>query len=944
MADAGTSVTIPIPPAGPVGATPVGPAGATPVTSGQPEQARPTGGGPSAEQIRQLVGPSGLVQFNMGVNAALADILETPGNAITGALNALGINTAGPMGSREVFANAGLAPKVGEEPDTREFAAGRMVGSNLPFLLAAPGAQGLRPLQAGGEMMAQGARTVGPALREGLRRTGETVLRAPTVSFALESAIAALSGVGGFEARQRFPEDPETAELLGQLAAGLAPVGLVAGPAAALKVGERLPFGVGFVTRTGANAVRQIVGRVGEITTIAGARRRAEERIGRAVTDVDEAARRIQDPETLPEARLTPAQRTQDPGLLALEKSIIESSDSLRMQSDQQIADLNAAIQQSLEAPPLVEELTKEQFEAARTYLRSLLDARLKIAGMEAEERIAALGPDVDEITLNTIAREEIDNAELAARNTERNLYAQLPADLRTRPTMATQYLSAELRDRAKTADPSEIPGFVSDFLGRMKGKGKSRKFVPSKRKYTFDDIRTLRSRVLQEIREEQAKKAAANRNKIRILDNIQDALLADLTSVDAGEAEDQLRTALRFSFDVNERFRRGVVGRIRGRTQAGELIPPALTLSQTIGMRGPKAAINARQILEAVRDGPETMRETMSDFIKGKFLAEVVRGGQIDETKAINFGVRNSALLDEFPEVRDDLLEAVRFQSTRNLVERRAERTGARLANPRASKAELFIQRDANAAFEAARKARDPGLEMQNLVNMAARDTSGQAGEGLEVLFTHWLLQKSLLPSEDVAGRQFVSGARLQRALNDRATQQMMARVLTKEQMERLSQTAETARALDRARGAREAIEGIIADSPNVFIESLARIGTLRGIARISGGFQTIQVPGMISNRIQDLLEARVKDPAARLLTDAITADDPELFLALLTEMRTPQEEARVRFIINSWLGAVLFESGLAPQNLEETSARQPVEGPSARELRRLLREGGPE
>lgn len=891
------------------------PSGAVPVEGAEQQQGPALGGAPvqargtSAQDLRRAAGPSSMIQFMHGINTAIGDFLDLPTNTITDALSAFGV-TGGPRGqTREMFAQYGMAPVAGQEPDTMAFAAGHMAGMSLPFLAAAPAGA---TVQAG----KAGAPVLGSALREVARSSGQAMLRSPVTTTMIEMGSAAAAGAAGFFAKEQFPDSP-AAETVGALLGGLS---VAAAPSlmakGAVKTVQKLPI-AGTILRAGAGALR----RIAAVATPKGATTRAKNRVERAMTDPEAVRRSLEEPGTLPEAPLTPAQRTGDPGLLALERSVLDSSDDLRIQSDQQIAELNAIIRQSMEAPAGAPESARKGFEEAQGYMTTLLDGRLKIAGLEADRRIAALGAGADEQQASVIVREEIEKALGAARATERQLYEALNPDIELLPTTSVEALKGELRRRGRTADEGDIPEFVSAFLGKIDSNGQFSAGRLSNGA-TFDELRVLRSRVLREIREEQAK-PAPNRNKIRILDDIQDAILADLSATEGGP---ELRVALAFSRDLNDRFSRGPVGRALGNERrGGPALAPELTLTQTLGMTGPKAAENARSLIAAVRDAPGEASAAMSDFIKARFLQRAVRQGQITETGAESFLRDNRALLDEFPVVRREIEQAVQAGNARNLIESRASRVGARLAKPSVSKATVFIQRGPTAAFEATRSSRNPGTEMQNLINMTKRDATGEATEGLRASFVDWLMARATVPGMDATGQSFISGARLQRALEDPGIKAMTEKLMTPEQVQRLGQVMETAKLLDKIRAARPSVEGIIEDTPNILIENMARIGVLRLAAKASGGFGTIQVPGMISNRVRDLLRSRVKDPASRLIVDAITADDPALLQALMSDLTVPANVTKARRVIHAWLAAVLFETGLPMQDAFEAEGPMP-------------------
>ena len=860
----------------------------------------------AGSRLKTLAGRSTFQDYIWGINTAIAATLDFAPDVFASLFERLGINAEKGQ-VRDFFVRQGFAPPAGQEPETRAFSAGHMHGVGIMLALPVPKAAALRPaaLPAGGPRA---------GLAAGLKQAGETAIRQPGRFAALESVSAAAAGVGIFEARKRFPNSP-AAEAMGAILFGLTPAGAIAAPGlaarTALGVAGRLP-----ITGAAIRFFSSILQRAREVVTVKGAAARARTRIARAVEEPGAARRRLEEPGVLPEVELTPAQRAGEPGLLALERSVIESSDSAVLRADQQISEINAAITQSMEAPKGKVEITRQSFEAAQTYLLSLLDGRLRIAALEADRRITALAPGKGARQANIVAAEEISKANVAARATEAELYAVLPANLRVLPTASRTALKDELLLRGRTADPEDIPDFVVKFLGGLNKKGEFGGGT-LRTGATFDEMRVLRSRILDEMRAERAKlrTGTGSRNKLRILDDIQEAILADLGALEGqvvGKAGQNLRIALDFSRSLNDRFTRGPVGRLLGaERRGGPAVPEALTLETTLGVKGARAGENARAIVKAVQDNPEELLGAAEDFIKTRFTKAAIRGQQIDRNKAEAFLRDNKELLDEFPRISSDIEAAIRSNDALLIAQRRAESVGSRLGNPRISKATLFIRSEPTKAFEAARLSRNPETEIQNLVNLAARDTTGEATEGLQAAYLDWLLSRATIAQTDVAGRPFVSGMRLRNAVGDEATQAMTTRVLTAEQQKRLDLTVRTALLFDKIRTARPSREGVIGDLPNVIIEMMARVGLLRVLSRVGGGFGTIQVPGMISERARALIRAHVKDPATRLITDAIMADDPALMRALLMNLDSPANVKFVRQQLNAWLAGLYFETG---------------------------------
>lgn len=886
----------------------------------------PRGQGMSGAEMKRALGASSATDFFQGINAAIADAISSGPDAFRSLLPESLAGSIPKDNARRFFSEFGMAPEPGKEPENSTFAAGHMVGATLPFLVGGPTGAGVRTAGGAAQIAGRGVSTLEAAARQGAREVGEAFARKPIRTTAFEVASAAAAGAGGFEAARRFPES-DAAEVVGEIVGGLTPAGIIAGPGAvargALAVGRSLPLsGVAIDKSAG------VVGRLRELSTVRGQRGRAQDRVQRAAQDPSGAASRLsEDGDLLPGAPVTVAQQTGDPGLMALERSVLEDTDLGVIQRDEQLAELNAFIQRSLEMPGRPDS-TREAFEAARAYQQQLLDGRLRAAALNAEDRIAALGPQATREEANALARQELDSALAVARQHEGQLYSVLPDDLDLAPGASREVVNRafERFQRVRTADPEIVPDFVKDALGRIDKDGT---FQPGKldNGASFEELRELRSRALAAKRAEQAN-AAPDRRKIRFLDDLQESLLADLGAAEgqvSGEAGEQLRLALNFSRDLNDRFSRGAVGRLMGRERrGGPAVPPELTLETALGGRGPKAGQNLQDILRAVRDNPDELLGAAEDFIRYRFKDAAVRNGQINNTAAENFLRSNEQVLAEFPRLRSEFQAAMKAEDARVLTQRRVEGAAAKLGNPRISKAALFIEKGPDKAFRDIAASRNPAQEAQKLVNMTKRDATGEALEGLQAAFVNSLLERATTRSVALDGRDFISGAALRRGLDDPATKAMAERILTPEQRERLQQGLETALRLDMAGAAKASKEGVIGDTPNKAMEMALRVGVLRMLSGAGGGFGTIQVPGMISNRVRDLLRSGIRDPARRLLVDAFTSDNPELLKALLTDMNTAQGQQFVTRRLNAWLATVAFEAGAPPISSRDERPQQ--------------------
>jgi hypothetical protein len=592
---------------------------------------------------------------------------------------------------------------------------------------------------------------------------------------------------------------------------------------------------------------------------------------------------------------LTPAQRTGEEGLLALERDVMESVPELSMTRQRQFAEVNQTIRTALDAP--AKEVPAHQ---VREYFQGLLDTRLSIAAQRADERVAELGTRATREDLNRIAREELLKAREAARAQEAQLYSAIPAEAQV-PTSAAQNKFQELWLRLPRAQRSDMPPAAKRFLDVGSEETPNPTFLGDETR--IEELRGLQSKLREEAR---IAGAAGKRNRARIAGEIADAINEDISNAIGGpEVRESVDAAVSFSRDLNQRFTQGAVGRLLGTERAGGAsVPEGLTLEVTVGQRGPRAREATDALLEAVRRNgdEEAMRQHISNFLIDDFRRAAVSGGRVDVNAANRYLAENQDVLARFPETRR-LMERARTSGE-------ALGEAERLADPKVSRAAVFINAPPGQEIERVVATSRPKEAMQELMEMASQDPTGKAAEGVKAAFLERLLRRSEMSNSlDVSDTPFVSGQRMSRELEDPQILAAMQGLFSRDEMRRIERIRQTALLLDRARNVKSSAEGVIGDTPGVITSTLGRILSAqmgRVIAGKTGG-GTVQTPGIMSSQAQKLLRAGVQDPARRLLNDAI--QDESLFRALLLPTNTLERERAVRARLNAWVIDTLRE-----------------------------------
>lgn len=790
-----------------------------------------------------------------------------------------------------------------EEPETFPGRIGRVGGAAAGTAVPIGGAASTvsRSTATGGSFL----RRLGRGTRNVVAGSGQAFRERPARFVAGEAGFGGIAGATGLAAERTFP-DSDAARLTGEL---LGPVGFQAAPARLLAKGAIRAKNIVQAPRTAVGARRRAARRAGEAPT-PGERARSIENLDRPTTI---------DPETGQPA-LTPAQRTESPTLLSLERSVIDSSEGLQREADEQIARANQVIQQS--ARETGEGGTVED---AQGYLSSLLDTRLRVAARRTDTRIGQLGRGASREDANRIAREELEKAHEAARKQEKELFGQVDPDT---PVPSTNAQSALDRWRSELgkAQRKNIPGEARRLLSAS-----SKDFLGD-----TTNIRELRS--LQSEMREVARRARSNDRfqQAAIADDIADSITDDLSG--AGEQSEALQVAVDFSRNFKQRFRRGAVGRLFGReASGGARVREGETLERTIGGGGPgerealdelRTALTDPEVSRLTGTDAERFNEAAADFVRRRFLERARQGGQFSPDRARAFVRDNEQLLSRMPGVRDELNDAIRSGRAEGVVRRSMEGS-----DPKVSRTTLFIRKGPQKAFSeiADESPARAGRQAQLLLNRARKDPTRKAVAGLKSGYVDFIMQPESV--RDVTGQPFVSGFKMREMRQRPSVQAAEKRLLSEAERKRLDVIERDLIRLERARQAKPSAQGVIGDKPSRVVETVAGIAGAaagRHSAANVGVGGTVQIPGIMANRFRELVAAGVQDPAERLMRDAVR--DEGLFRELLQARVGANGELPTKAAnrLNAWVAGVLAENG-------QRSEEEPTQAPSVDELRSL-------
>ena len=755
---------------------------------------------------------------------------------------------------------------------------------------------------------------------------------ASVVAFEQTGAVAA--GVVGSYFEDNFPDQPLT-KFLAQTAAGTT--------------------GSLFVPRKTVEIVSGLynMGR----KKLGGADNAVKERVQRDLEEgKDTFIKNLESPEALSELEgvSTSVQKTGSRLLTRIHQALVDQSDKLQDSKKLQLEEYNSALLQAAKNvggdPSFTRSTLREQQAELKRALKVLVDNSTSIV----DNKIKVLLGDNVALTIDEateIASKEVQGILKIARLQESDLYNAIPDRVKFKLATAQETLQKELAKQASTSKKSDIPSYVTGFLGqwrkltakeianrKKKGIDQTRIWVPGSlgKSNSAKELTVLRSRLLEGARIADAKVSGSN--KARIMRNLAEGIrhgFSETPTNTSKEAAHLIALANRFSSDLHGVFTKGRIAPLLSKAAEGgskvkseDFLDAAL-----LGKTGRKR----RNMLKALRDdpaqfgNPAKLRAALEDYIKGDFTRKFVKDGALqDIAGAKRFMQANAETFEMYPKIADDLNSVIDSGDASAALMRRTETLSSNLGNPNISKTSLFIEKDPGTAFSEIRAIQDTRYnnvekQTQLLLNAVNKDTSGRALHGLQAAFFQDIMKRASSGTSTVNNvAHFVDGSLMTHVLNDPATKVMAFKILNKQQLKRLEDIREAAVRLDISRHAVASGEGVIGnEGPAALLKTIVRIAGARTgseISRITGR-GNVQTPGLVSAQYGKWLDANVKDPIQKMIHLAFIGDDPEILALLLKDISTPEELSKASIKVGAWLASLTYNSGKPYTEKEDTA-----------------------
>ena len=802
------------------------------------------------------------------INRGIASIFGAPVDIANAGLQAIGLPVSQQPFGGSASIEAGLAslgqvtgaqmvPEPGQQPETAGEYIGRGVGEAAGALI--PG-YGLARLAAGASS---------PVVAGIGQRIATAPVAAPVATTSTELAAGGGAGAGRMFAERTFP-DVEGAGTLGELAGGLSVGALVSAPSLIAN----------------APSVRAVRGAVTPFTQ-AGAQARAIGRLQGLVPNPEAAATAATQPSI---GNLTPAQRTGDTRLLALERAVADADPVIAQQLRDRAAASEAALLEEARALGGDPTQTRSFLENRRARLEDALNQRVEQARTIAQQRLATLEPNAPSETASRLVREEFDKAYQAAMAQERELWQAIPQDVQidTAPLFAR---FAELTQSTPRTQQQDIPDYARTFLSADGNRRLGALETPA-------ELQGFRSEMLDIARRESAS-PTGSRNKARIARELADATLDVMNSLP--ETAGPYSVARDFTKRLNETFRAGEIGALSQSNVGGHpRVAPEMTLPETIGRGGVAGGLAERELMAATNESPMA-RAAIQDYLMRSLRdAAMSAQGQLRPEAVANFLRRNEQLMVQYPEIRQRLADALTAQGNVDVAAQRQTTVARNLRAPRTSALARYLEADYGEEITRVFAAQNPADVAASLRRAVARDPSGQALAGLKGAFVDHLIGRARQVTPDGG---VVRGSVIMDALNDPKQAGALQAVFNADEIRRLRQIATEFTALERARGGLPSVGQPMEDLPNKAIEIVgrivaARVGAAVGGQGMAGSLQSAQI---MSGRMRDFLRRITNDRASVLLAEAV--NDPELFASLMSPTRSIAQQEQAARRLQAWM-----------------------------------------
>ena len=587
---------------------------------------------------------------------------------------------------------------------------------------------------------------------------------------------------------------------------------------------------------------------------------------------------------------LTSGQKTGSPTLLSIEAKLAQKSQSFS-------SDVETAGTNSLKTlRKLTDDLTKSGDPAAirtaakfqQRYFDDILTKRLEKAGQDALEARASITSDTpaDIANISRNTKNILKTALTDARAIENSLWEKLPKEI---PLSTDSLLKSVDEATNKYLLPSEnLPTVVQNEVTRLLDKGA-----------TVGDMLKFRSRLLRLSRSAVSK---GDFNDKGVFDTISDGILQDLETIPNGAADE----ARAFSRTLHEKFTNTFAGDALSQSKTGERIAPELLLERAFGSGGTKGDLSFKQIEEAGNFPNQIFGQPLLDeqerFLRIAAQNTVDNTGRVNTNKLQNFLQKNQATLNRFPQLKNNLSDAVTAEQTFKSVEQ-ATQTASKAIQQRTAFANLLQTDDPVVAVGNVLTGKNTARAYKQLSNLAKKSGTGSI-EGLKSATLRNVYNSAINSSGMFSFKKY--NQLLQNGLSkeNQSVLNLMRQsgVIDKGGADRLKFITKRAIQIEDALNNRTNIDKLIDDPDGLFNLVTRIVGAKLGTSGAAGNAGTSLIAAQAGSKFARNFAEKIPNSKISEVLE-LAAKDPKFLTVLLKKTKTFQQKSAVQKQIDAFL-----------------------------------------
>ena len=510
------------------------------------------------------------------------------------------------------------------------------------------------------------------------------------------------------------------------------------------------------------------------------------------------------------------------------------------------------------------------------------LVGRAEAKAIEAQSGLRADNPQGDRISAAKDARTILDDALKTARKAETNLWNKIPQNAQVNVGKNSEFMKA----RQKVLEEYNMPSEEVDEFWRVqfalnnktnalnKGKSKLQKKTVAET-LNAGNLLKLRTQYLREARN-LGSGSQPNYQKAAAYRILADGLLNDITRDVQGDA---VTVARDYSRNLNEKFNRGYVGKVLGRTGTGDdAVSRGETLDQ-LSSSNPAKQAKAQEDLMAASEGNPQMMQAQKDFMNTFASAALNADNSLNMTRFNSFLDRNKNVLRQLGLEKDLSTVQGKAKFAKALQDQRKQADS--FINNKSIAARAVNTADLGKTINQVTAGTNRNEGVAALVRTVKRTGSKEAMDGLRhSMFEHVLSQATR------NGK--LSGAAMDEVLNSKVRGVSLREVLVKEGLLNKGQVNGLDRMVARLKQYEVAADNKqfadVLQKEELIFDTLVRLGAAKAqsaspLAPSGGG--AIVAAGAAVRAVRKFL---VKNPIIKvqnIMTEAMS--DPKLMATLL-------------------------------------------------------------